>query len=398
MQRSVALTLLFAGLAAGCESPSSPHPWAVDAIRITGQTTFTALNQTSQLSATVTFATGQQSVVSDLATWTSSNAAVATVSSTGLLKTIDYGTATITATFQAIEGNVSGTASVQVNLVPLSLQIENAQNLTDVGQTLQLKAIVQLQDGSSKDVTSQAIWSSDHLDVMTTAVGGVVTATGLGVGTISARYSSGGKTVSRGVTLVVTPAGTIAVTGRTRDPGTGGLNQVTIVHQPSGITKTSSSGGLFTMGGIAGGTLVFSKAGYETASVDVLSLEGSAYKDADVPLQPIIRVNAGDAVDKTIAPHDMDYPVAAGPHCYPCLLVRVGPSPTGKVLLELTWTEKSSSMSLWINGVRYQGDVAGPTTVSADLAPGNAELMVYVGQPFNDSATYVSFRLKTVIR
>jgi hypothetical protein len=62
-----------------------------------------------QLSATVKDQNGA-TMASATVTWTTSNAAVATVSSTGLVTSVENGTATITAT----SGSVSGTASVTV--------------------------------------------------------------------------------------------------------------------------------------------------------------------------------------------------------------------------------------------------------------------------------------------
>ena len=73
--------------------------------------TFASLASTQQLTATVTDASGE-TISGATVTWTTSDAAVATVSDAGLVTSVAYGTATITAT----SGSLSATASVTSEL------------------------------------------------------------------------------------------------------------------------------------------------------------------------------------------------------------------------------------------------------------------------------------------
>jgi hypothetical protein len=59
-----------------------------------------------------------------------------------------------------------------------------------VGRTVQLKAIARLLDGSERDVTSLASWSSRNPDVASVTPSGLVTARGRGAGRVSASYQN----------------------------------------------------------------------------------------------------------------------------------------------------------------------------------------------------------------
>jgi trimeric autotransporter adhesin len=83
-------------------------------VTVAGTTTFTAANQTSQLTATEGLADGTSQDVTSQATWQSSNPAIATVSATGLVTSGALGQATITATFQGLSGTAVTTLAVNL--------------------------------------------------------------------------------------------------------------------------------------------------------------------------------------------------------------------------------------------------------------------------------------------
>lgn len=95
----------------GPTGPSSP---TVTSVTISGTLAIANIGQTSQLSATAHSAKGTTQDVTAQATWASSDAAIATVSSTGLVTSTGIGTATLTATYQ----NVSGSTRVTVTRPP----------------------------------------------------------------------------------------------------------------------------------------------------------------------------------------------------------------------------------------------------------------------------------------
>ena len=127
-------------LSQGCaweDSPTTPTPPPTPvATSITLSATslsFSSLVETSQLSATVKDQSGA-AMASATVTWATSDAAVATVSSTGLVTSVANGPATITAT----SGSASATASASV-AAPFSLLAGNGVTVVctgaDVGDT-----------------------------------------------------------------------------------------------------------------------------------------------------------------------------------------------------------------------------------------------------------------------
>ena len=149
------LTLLLLGVVScsGDSSPTTPTPGAgggpttvtpvatsidVSGGSATGGITFVSLTQASTLTAIVRDQSGSP-IAGAPVTWASSDQAVATVSSAGLVTAVANGTAVITAT----SGSASGTASVTVNQVAISasLSIESV-TLASVGDTATLAATV----------------------------------------------------------------------------------------------------------------------------------------------------------------------------------------------------------------------------------------------------------------
>jgi hypothetical protein len=92
-------------------TPSPPSP-TVMSVSVTSVPAPAYPGQSMQLMARAAFSNGTSQDVTSQATWDSSNAVVATVSSTGLLSTAGIGSADIRATYQGITG------SAQVTVVP----------------------------------------------------------------------------------------------------------------------------------------------------------------------------------------------------------------------------------------------------------------------------------------
>ena len=142
-----------------------------------------------------------------------------------------------------------------------------------------MTATATFSDGTTKDVTSDASWSSLNLSVMTVSPTGVVTAVAFGVGSIRSDFQG---RISSVVQVTATPAGTF---------------------------------------------------GFEVAEFDAVRNNFN-----DTPLQKVIRLSAGESVTPLeLAPHDMSYTVGAD-RCYPCRLIRIVSAVAGTLRLTLTWT------------------------------------------------------------
>jgi Big-like domain-containing protein len=113
------LTLLTAITLAACASPSPtvpspviPPPATVTALTIGGLPAYSSLGQSIQLTANVTLNNGTQKQTLD-ATWQSSDTAVATVSTGGLMTVTGVGEADITATLQNVHATAHTTVPIQ---------------------------------------------------------------------------------------------------------------------------------------------------------------------------------------------------------------------------------------------------------------------------------------------
>jgi hypothetical protein len=157
--------------ACGGTEPRIPTALTLSATAIS----LTSLGQTQQLSPTVTDQTGD--ALPDAAvSWSSSNAAVAQVSPTGVVTAISNGSAQVTAT----AGAATASATVTVAQAPAELvKIAGDEQNGIAGQTLALPLVVQVNDALGNPVanatvvftTSQGVGSVTPTTTATTAQG-----------------------------------------------------------------------------------------------------------------------------------------------------------------------------------------------------------------------------------
>ena len=182
-------------------------PAPVTSVMVTPTSASVLQGQTLQLTATIKDSAGN--VLSGRAvTWTSSDASVATVSSSGLVGAVAAGSVTITATS---EGR-SGTAAIVVANTPVaSVVVSPASAGVLVGGTVQLAA-------SPRDAAGNALagrtvtWASSNNGVATVNGSGVVTGVTVGSATITA--TSEAKSGTGAITVTAPPpppGGTILV-------------------------------------------------------------------------------------------------------------------------------------------------------------------------------------------
>jgi trimeric autotransporter adhesin len=149
-----------------------------------------------QFTATGTYSDGSSFDVTALVTWSSSNTAVATVSSTGMATTLATGTATIT----AASGSISGSTTLTGNSATLSsISVTPADASIPVGISRQFTATGAYSDGSSFDITALVTWSSSSPALAAMSSTGMVTGIARGAVTITA--TSGAVTGSTILTV-----------------------------------------------------------------------------------------------------------------------------------------------------------------------------------------------------
>jgi uncharacterized protein YjdB len=186
-------------------------------------------------------------------TWSTSDNTVATVASTGLVKAIAPGTASITATS---EGQ-GATATVTVTPKPVaSVSVTPPSATLQIGGSLQLTATTLAGDGST--LTGRTVaWDTNSPGAATVGPSGIVTAFALGTATVTA--TSEGMTGQATITVVQQPVDSVVVT-----PASAAL--------APGDTMRLSASLLDASGGTLQGTVTWSTSDGAIATVDTNGL------------------------------------------------------------------------------------------------------------------------------
>lgn len=170
------------------EPVDEPVTITVTGVSVSPESISLECGETKQLTAKIS---PENATAGDI-TWTSSDEAIATVSSDGTVTGISKGTATVTAT---VSGK-SGTCEVTVTQEVQSVEISPATaTLTSKGETIQLTATV-LPEGAG-----EASWTSSDEAVATVSPEGIVTAIGEGTAIITA--TAGEKTATCTITVSI---------------------------------------------------------------------------------------------------------------------------------------------------------------------------------------------------
>jgi hypothetical protein len=270
---------------------------------------------------------------------------------------------------------------------PTSLTLSGTVAFEAPGETSQLTATAGYADGTTRDVTREAQWTTSSAFIASISTDGVLTARGLGLTSVLVRFPVTNPSLFRSAQVIVTPAGTFTASGRVREPGAGGLGGALLLHLGSGQTATSSSDGYYHFGGLTGDARFYvTRAEFEDAEVELV-------RDAfgDVPLQRVVHVAAGgETYSGRLAPNDMDYMADGTSHCQPCRMIRVTSDGAGLVRIRLTWTG-SAAMAVWVGGqMIVPGDTA--REVVADVLVTAGDARIYVGTIRSDSeGDYIAF-------
>jgi uncharacterized protein YjdB len=180
---------------------------AVTSVTVAPATSAIAVGANVQLTATIRSGT---TVLTDrVVGWTSSNDAVAVVSSTGRVTALKAGTATITATSEG----VSGTAFVGIGVATIA--VAPSPTSVTAGQTRQLTATAR--DAANNPIAGIPFtWASSAPATATVDATGLVSGRAVGSATISATFGTASGSAS--VTVTAAPVATVEVT-----PGTATL-------------------------------------------------------------------------------------------------------------------------------------------------------------------------------
>jgi hypothetical protein len=155
------------------------------------------VGESQQLTATGKYTDGSVQNLSQSATWTSSGAAIASVSPGGSVVAHATGTATISAT----SGSITGSASLTVAPPAVTaLNVAPATFSMIMQGSHQLRAMATFSDGTTQDMTKTVAWSSMQPNIATVTNAGMAMAMQVGSTTILAQTN--GVTGSADVTVV----------------------------------------------------------------------------------------------------------------------------------------------------------------------------------------------------
>jgi uncharacterized protein YjdB/alpha-tubulin suppressor-like RCC1 family protein len=220
----------------------------VASVQVTPASPALAVGQTVQLAVAVLDSAGR-ALGGRTVTWSSGDAAVATVSGAGLVTAVAPGTVTITATS---EGK-AGVATVTVNAVPVATIVVSPASATLYpGQIRQLEATTL--DSSGRTLSGRTVaWSTSSPAVATVSTNGVVTAVGLGSAIITA--TSEERNAMAVITVNAVPVANVTVTPPSLSLSVGQSTQLSAVVRASDgsvltgrtVTWSSSTPGVATV-------------------------------------------------------------------------------------------------------------------------------------------------------
>jgi uncharacterized protein YjdB len=252
-------------------------PIPVGSVVVTPGSPVITVGKTIQLSAQAVSATGQP-LPGRTVTWTSSAAAVAAVSSSGLVSAASPGSTVI---FASIDG-VLGWTDVTVMPVPVaSVSVSPPTSSVTVGQAVQFSAV--LQDASGNTLSGRVIsWSSDQPGVAAVTSAGLVTAMAAGTAVITATSEgqSGTATVTvTGATLqtlavtpdtaTIAPLGSVQLTAVVRD-GTGAvINNAPVAWSSSNPLVAGVNNNGLVSGLLPGTTVITAASGQATGTATI---------------------------------------------------------------------------------------------------------------------------------
>ncbi|WP_410211476.1 Ig-like domain-containing protein [Aquirhabdus sp.] len=251
---SVNITASFGGVTGS--STLTVTAATLKAITVTPTASSIAAGLTQQLTATGTYSDGTSQIISN-PVWSSSGPSVATVSSTGLVKTLNPGTINLTASFNG----VSGSTTLKVtNAIVQSLSIVPLTSSMAVGLTQQFTATAHYSDGTLQVIPTPSLtnptmtWSSSNNTVATlsnaTLARDIFVALAPGVTTITATYNGFTSSTTLTVTtaaltsITIQPAASSGTVGTQQFTATGTYTDGTTQAIPNPIWSSSNTANL----------------------------------------------------------------------------------------------------------------------------------------------------------
>ena len=161
--------------------------------------------KTNTLTATGTYTDDSQVDLTSNVQWSSADAAVCTVSASGVVATLEQGVSDITATL----GSVTSNNVVITVIAPVLESIQIAPSTTQIieVQTASFTATGTLSDGTQSDITNTVLWSSNDTSIASINSNGIATGNSPGTAIITGTSGS----IEGDATLSVTAATLVSI-------------------------------------------------------------------------------------------------------------------------------------------------------------------------------------------
>lgn len=343
-------------------------PVRMSAISVSSTLTSVPQGLSTQLAASGNFTDGTTSVITNSVTWSSSNTAVATVSSRGLVTAVSTGTTTITA--RSAQGFINTLLITVTSANLISIAVTPTSSNIARGLTQQMIATGTYSDGTSAVIAASTVtWSSSSTAIATISSSGVVMGVALGSTTINATVGSVSASTPLAVSktiqsIAVTTANSVTsipvgiavqltATGTLSDGST--VNLSNLVTWVANSNATVSSTGLFT--GITASTVVPVTATYVGVTSTARSITLT---------NPTLQSIAITATTSSTAPIASQAPAG-----YAQNLIATGTYSNGTTQIitsSLTWSSATQIVATVTSGSvggRVTGVVAGTSVITA---------------------------------
>ena len=369
--------LLLVGCGGGGTSPSDPPP-ALTEVQVTGQSANLIVGDTQQMTAKATFSSGAPQDVTNSATWSSSNTAVATVAAGGLVTAKASGQAVISAKMSGVSGNFNLTVAPAL----VSIAVTPANSTIAPQTTQQMIATGTFSDNSKQNLTSSVTWASTDKTVATISTtaptAGLASAAGPGTTTISATMGA----ISGSTMLTVSSASVASIAVSPNNPALplGVTQQFTAnatfsdnsKQDVTGVAKWQSSAGN-VVSITASGLGTARNVGSSTITASLGGVNGTS----------LVTVNAANLNSITIQPSNGS--IAQGTTIQAAAMGNFNDGSTRDITHQVSWSSSDTTIAtVGVNNGTIFGKAPGIITLTATL--GSATDSV----PFNVTTATIS--------
>lgn len=371
---STTITATMSGVTGSAALTVTAAAVTVTSISVSPSTASVAAGATQQFTANAIYSNGTTSALTSSVTWTSSNTAVATISSAGLATGVAAGTATITAAADGYTATATLTVTAEAVTVT-SISVSPSTTSVAAGATQQFTANATYSNGTTGALTSGVTWTSSNTAVATISSAGL--ATGVAIGTTTITAAADGYTATATLTVTVAASAAVNITTWHVDTSRSGLNDQETILTPANVTA-ATFGKLFSCsvdGYVYGAPLILSNQTINGATHNVLYVateNDSVYAyDSDTcgggtPLWKVSLLQSGETpllADETIQPY-------AGVTSTPVI------DPTTGTIYVLSAQQLSSGGTFRLSALDVTTGAqkfGGPVTIDASVAATNSD-------------------------